>query len=177
MKRKIATGTISLTPNGEDFDIWCHYVKPTKVYQVCVKKEKICTLNESNIIDLKGMIKNALIFRHPNLETDLRIMANYFQYYAIDGIPSLSEIGIATNGEHFIVLDSDGYGHETHIGERLTNKQIISRLQEEIKILDDYLKRHPDSYYCIYKKAYYGAWIAFLKKGKNMFRKAKDVQI
>jgi hypothetical protein len=171
MKRKIATGTISLTPNGEDFDIWCQYVKPTKEYQVYAKKEKICTLDDFNMLSLKGLIKNALIYRHQHLDPDLRIMANYFQYYAYDGIPSLSEIGVTTASECFIVLDSACYGHKTHVGERLTNTQIISRIKEEMKIMDDYLKNFPASYDCIYRKAYYVAWIAFLKKGKNPFRK------
>jgi hypothetical protein len=168
--QKVANIDIIPIKNTKDFNLCVNYVLPTKEYKVDPNNVILCKLEGDQIEDLKERIDYYITFFQENLHADLRIIGQLFRRFSYKGFPSLSEINIATNGKDFILLFSKPWEHKDEIdGSILTNKQVIKRIYKELKIINRHLKHNPDSYACIHRKAYFEAWVSFLKKGVGPF--------
>lgn len=168
--QEVANINISPINNTKDFNLYVNYVMPTLEYKVDPNNVILCKLNEYQVEDLKNSIDHYITYFTENLHPDLMNIGKLFRRYSYREFPSLSEINIATDGKDFILLFSKPWEHEKEIdGSILTNEQVIKRINKALKIINKYLKSNPDSYSCIYRKAYFSAWINFLKKGVGPF--------
>jgi hypothetical protein len=137
------------------------------------KAKTLLRLSIEDAISLKRSLLHLINFRYSDLQPDLRVICDEYNYYSSDGFPSLNMIGVATADNDWMVLSEQQFNisgkNKYKNGDKLTNLELISRLNSEILFLNQYLKVNPESYSGLYYKHYLEAYIIFLKKGLRPF--------
>lgn len=170
--KEVEIGTLETFVNPEDKEKYDIYIREISNERLSEKPFQILTVHKSDLFSFGYRIHNLKAMDIPNLHPDLRQIASFFPYFSYYGFPSLMEVGITTDGGHFVFGVDYPYrlGYETRrkIGNIVPHKAIIKRIQQYMKVVNDALKRAPNAA-CFCRQAYLQSWITFLKKNEEPF--------
>jgi len=171
--KEVEIGTLETFVNPEDKEKYDIYIREINHERLSEKPFQILTVHKSDLFAFGYRIHNLKAMDIPNLHPDLRQIASFFPYFSYYGFPSLMEVGITTDGGHFVWADGHltrllGFETGKKLGHIVPHKKIIKNLQQYMKVVNDALKISPNAA-CFCRLAYFQSWITFLKKNEEPF--------